>query len=179
MFIPNKEKSKNEIFGSIINQLLYLKKNSINNNYDDKELLEIINHHNDIDLLYCGLLNVHFSFFYMSNLVINNENNNNNSEFKNMKDWMIKIIENSEIDNLKNNELLRDLLLLLAKDENYYSYNKILSLSISARFVLNTISNNNKDGLYYKLITNFKNIFPFSSSSIFPFSASSYDSIIL
>ena len=159
MFIPNKEKSKNEIFGSIINQLLYLKKNSINNNYDDKELLEIINHHNDIDLLYCGLLNVHFSFFYMSDLVINNENNNNNnSEFKNMKDWMIKIIENSEIDSLKNNELLRDLLLLLAKDENYYSYNKILSLSISARFVLNTISNNNKDGLYYKLITNFKNI---------------------
>ena len=55
MFIPNKEKSKNEIFGTIINQLLYLKKNSINNNYDDKELLEIINHHNDIDLLYCGV----------------------------------------------------------------------------------------------------------------------------
>jgi len=159
MFIPNKEKSKSEIFGSVINQLLYIKKNSINNNYDDKELLKIINQHNNIDLLYCGLLNVHFSFFYMSNLVINNENNNNNnSEFKNMKNWMIKIIKNSEIDFLKDNELLRELLLLLAEDENYYPYNKILSLSISARFVLNTISNNNKDGLYYKLITNFKNI---------------------
>jgi len=158
MFIPIKEKSKNEIFGSVINHLLYIKKNTKDNNFDDKELLEIINQNNDIDLLYCGLLNVHFSFLYKSNLVIDKENNNNNIESKNMKSWMLKIIDNSEIECLKNNEMLKDFLLLLADNENYYYYNKILSLAISARFVLNTISNNNKDGLYYNLITNFENI---------------------
>jgi hypothetical protein len=77
-----------------------------------------------------------------------------------MNEWIQDIINKKEIKILENNEILSKILELFVNEDIYnqkisstaLSYNQLLCLLISTRFVLNTISNNDKDGLFYKLV---------------------------
>ena len=75
-----------------------------------------------------------------------------------MNKWIEEKI--NEIHFLKENEILSKILLLFINEKDYMekissitlSYDEILCVLISARYVLNTISSNNREGLFYKLV---------------------------
>jgi hypothetical protein len=163
IFTPIKEK---EELAPIMRGLLEIKKNN-NNEYDDSDLINCINKNNDIDLLFCGLSNIYFSFYYFTNYYTL-ENSIFIKEKENINNWILKIIENKEIKLLEENEILTEILLLFVNQKTSenkinipeifngqnISYNELLSLLIAARFVLNTVSLSNEDSLFYRIVTN-------------------------
>ena len=121
MIIPNKKNNKKK-FVSVIKKLNNIKNNkdyddldlmnifnnttndinididendNINENNDIDENNDI-NENNDcdIDLLYCSLLNVHFSFYYLP--IYNFIENNSNNKFNNINEWILEKIEKKE-----------------------------------------------------------------------------------
>ena len=150
---PNKNIDK------FITTFNYIIKNKNQNKYNE-DLETNINKLNDIDLFYCFLLNVRFSFYYQ------NYSFNKNEEL--MK-FIEQMINNKKLVILKNNVLLNDILELLIKTEKYKSkilkgfnsitHDKLLSILTSFRYVLNIIQFNNKEGLLYNLLIDPKNTF--------------------
>ncbi len=149
----NEEKIKN--FAEVIKDLINIKeKNSLDN---EVKLLENINKNKNIDFLYCCLLNIHFSFFYEENYY---KKALNREKYSNINDWISRKITGDEFEILKNNELIKKILSFFVEDENEnifkkdLDYKKLLCLLISTRYVLKTLSNDNKDGIFYNLILN-------------------------
>ena len=167
---------------------VYDEKEDLGKKEDDQDLMNIINKTKngnndidkdddiDIDLLYCGLLNIHFSFYYFPKYFLDNNVNNdiNNKKFNNINNWILNKIEKKEFTLMEKNEILEKIFLLFANKDNYYekivsdlsnekvsslSYNQLLCVLISARFVLRTIYNNKiTNGLYYNLVSNPKSV---------------------
>ena len=94
-------------FASFENFLEIKKKCKTKESYKDNFISEI-NKLNDIDLLYCILLNLIFSFYYRRF-----------SDERNMTliKWMEQMINNNEVKILKDNDLLKNILLILI---NFY-----------------------------------------------------------
>ena len=124
-----------------------------NEKKDIPDLIENINN-NNIDYLYCGLVNFHFSNYYKKLFF-------NEPKYSILNKWINDRITNKEFEILKNNDIISNILLIFI-DQNSYnkilgnsielSHNELLCILISARYVLNTISSNKKEGLFYKLI---------------------------
>ena len=149
--IFNIKEKDNKNYSLLLKGLLKIANNNETNN---PGLIEIINNNNDenIDFFYCGVLNVHLSNYYKDNYFMKDQ-------YKNMNNWINEIIVNKKINILNENEILSKILLLF-KDEfnkitanlNQLSYDKLLCILISGRYVLNTLSSNNKEGLFYNLV---------------------------
>ena len=137
-----------------VNLLKYLINIKINNE-ENTDLIHNINNNNNIDFLYCGLINIHFSNYNNLSYISDNKN-----EYNNMNKWIEEKISKNEIDILKENDILSKILLLFTKEKDYkekissitLSYDELLCLLISVRYVLNTISFGNTEGLFYKLV---------------------------
>ena len=150
--IYNIKEKNNKDYSVLLKNLLDISNNKPKNN---PNLNEIINNNNDkdIDFLYCGLLNIQFSNYYKDKYF-------NKEQYKNINNWINEIISNKEINILKDNEIISKILLLFNEGKfnnikgniNRLSYEQLLCILISARYVLNTISSNNKEGLFYKLV---------------------------
>ena len=151
---PNKNVDK---FLEVFNNIIKLNRQKIYN----EDIITNINALNDIDLFYCFLVNIRLSFNY-------------HSEYKN--DELIKFIElsitNKKFAILKDNDLVNDILELLINNEKYenkilkgfnsnktLSYDQLLCILISFRFVLNFAQLNNKEGLFYYLLNEPTNTF--------------------
>ena len=109
----------------------------------DKKILEAINK-KDLDLLYCMMVNFHFSFYYDKSYF-------NIKEYKEIKKWYLSA--SKKIDFIKNNELIKNTFLFFLNIEpknpvydeyNTFTYDQLLCLLISARFVLGTIISEKK-----------------------------------
>ena len=152
LFMPIKEKTN---FNFIMNELIKI---IINNNEDEKPLMEIIknNYDNlDIDTFFCAISNVHFSFYYKNNY-------NNSEESEKINKFLINLINEKECNILNYNEMIKKIFLILIKkfqsnENEIYSYNQLVGLLFSVKYVLFTLSSNNNE-LFYQLFTNINNI---------------------
>ena len=137
----------------MLNEFKNIKKLNVNNNIDDKNLIETINNNYDIDTFYCALLNNHFSFFY-------NQDYRDSDECHMFHTWLNNKIDKNELITLNNNEMIKNIFIFISKKKvendynNFFTYNKLLCLLIAARYVLATLSFKNNNGLYYQLLTN-------------------------
>ena len=161
MILPTNEI---DYFFEVFNKISKIKKNSLEkNDYSNLDFAKNINELNNFDLFYCLLVNLFFSFSYVnySEVVV-----------ENLVKYFERIIINKEILLLKDIDLLTKSLLLLINKESYkekimrsinvgrfLSYNQLLCILISFRYVLNVINFNNKEGLFYNLIIDPKNTF--------------------
>ena len=151
LFIPLKLKTKDDMYNSIIIKLFNNEPIDI---IHDKEINEAIK--NNIDLLFCILVNFKFSFYiYKEYLYYDDE----------IEKWILDKIDEKEIDAIKDKkEILKIFFYFIKPNENniyqkykILSYDQLLCLLISARFVINTISAENKDNLFYNLLFDAKN----------------------
>ena len=162
MIIPLKE-DQIEKFKDISECLLNIKNND--ENYDDSIIIEKIKEYDDIDVLYCGLLNIHFSFYH-NEFYLEGQINDDNKKNLELNKWIENKINDEQkgIEILQNNEILKQILLLFTNFSLNDKFNlklcssnkELLYITISARYVLKTIAFNNKEGLYYNIICNFQ-----------------------
>ena len=177
IFIPTYEKNY-EDFNFIQNKLTEIKKNNINNDIDDKELIQKINENSNTDIFYCSILNIHFSFLYRSSY------NNESVELNNINKWLSDKINNQELEIFKENELIKQIYKFLNKknvqneiSNNNLPYKNLLSQLISARFVICTLSSNDNNLFFYQLISNVKNVIS-KNSNFFGFYLKNFDTFI-
>ena len=146
MLLPIQLDTNINIYNSII-QKFFNKQNIFN----DKNIIKEIN--NNVDILYCLFANFHFSYFYNKNYFFS-------QEYDNAKHYYFSEIK----DNYLKDELIKkifDYFICLEtkniyKNFNYFNYDQILSLLISARFVISIISSKNEKCLFYNLLINVK-----------------------
>ena len=110
----------------------------------------------NIDLIFCILINFYISFYCRKRYVFE-------YKFNLIKNWFMDILEKEKIKIFKNKKNVKNIFIhLINKDkkdisyENYniFTYDQILCLSISTRFVLYTILSENKNSLFYNLLIN-------------------------
>jgi len=150
LFLPEQKYIENKSYDSIISKLFSLDPDKIIN---DNEINSALN--NNIDLIFCILVNFYFSYFCRKRSVFE-------YKFNKIKNWFMDILKKEPIEALKNKKILKNIFMhLINKDKsdscnnyNLFTYDQILCLSISTRFVLYTISSENKNSLFYKLLTN-------------------------
>ena len=132
---------------------------SRNENIDINELITMINLSNNLDIVLCAIINTFISNFKDKYYF-------DTSAYKNLCGFLYDNLTNNKFIRIKN--LLYDILILFIdiekynnniinnKDMNYgtltLSYDQILSISFSLRFVFNTITNNNQNSLLYQLL---------------------------
>ena len=132
---------------------------SRNENKDINELITMINLSENLDIVLCVIINIFLSNFKDKNYFDTNT-------YKNLSSFLYDNLTNNKFIRIKN--LLSDVLLLFIdlekytqtiinnKDMNYgthtLSYDQILSLSFSLRFVFNTLLGNNENSLLYQLL---------------------------
>ena len=142
-----------QIFFEAIDAILQIKKNCLNQDKYDENLISNINKLNNIDLLYCALLNIVFSLYYQ---------NYAHEDNKKIIKWLNEMINKNEIHILKDNEILTKIFKLFINEEFNFlginarriSYQQLLCILISFRFVLKIIQFNNEKGLFYNFIIN-------------------------
>ena len=155
LFIPVNKNEFDEYI-SIDTSLINISQNNIKENND---LIVMINHCSNLDIFLCSIINI-----FMSNFKDRNYFDSNS--YKNLNEFLFDSIYNNKIVRIKN--IIKDILLLFINIEKYQnqvlnnndmpygtsslSYNQILSISISLRFVFNTIINNNKNSLLYQIL---------------------------
>ena len=119
----------------------------------------MINLSNNLDIVLCAIINTFISNFKDKYYF-------DTSAYKNLCGFLYDNLTNNKFIRIKN--LLYDILILFIdiekynnniinnKDMNYgtltLSYDQILSISFSLRFVFNTITNNNQNSLLYQLL---------------------------
>ena len=156
LFITLKQNEFEEYI-TIEKQLIDL---STNNN----NLVSTINNINNLDSFICAIINLLLSNYH-------NQNYFSSDEYKIISRWLIDNLNNNSF--YKINNLAKNILLLFI-DKNKYenniikiednvsygflSYNQLLTLLFSFRYVLNTLLNSNQNSIYYQLLSNGKNI---------------------
>ena len=136
-----------------------------NENKDINELITMINLSGNLDTILCILINTFISNFKDKYYF-------DSSTYKNLCGFLYDNLTNNKF--IRINNLLYDLLILFIdlekydktivnnKEMNYgtlkLSYDQILSISLSLRFVFNTITNNNQNSLLYQLLIGNQNI---------------------
>ena len=132
---------------------------SRNENKDINELITMINLSENLDIVLCVIINIFLSNFKDKYYFDTNT-------YKNLSTFLYDNLTNNKFIRIKN--LLSDVLLFFIdlekytqtiinnKDMNYgthtLSYDQILSLSFSLRFVFNTLLGNNENSLLYQLL---------------------------
>ena len=144
MFIPLKLNTDNKTYNSILNKFFHQKKYF----FEDEEIIEQIN--NNYDILFCLFANFHFSFYY-------NEDYFKYIEYKKFNESLYPKFKNKFLNMDKNIEGLFSIFVNLKATNAYkefkcFVYNQILSLLISTRFVISTISSKNKKSIFYNLL---------------------------
>ena len=154
LFIPLRKNEDDKAYEIIITKLFNLKPLEI---IWEKDILDSIKN-NNIDLFYCIMTNFHLSFFYDKEYF-------KTDVYKEMAEWY----ENTskDIDTLKNDELVKNIFSYFLKidtknnvykEYNKFTYDQILCLLITGRFVLGVITSEKKENLFYNIITDAKNI---------------------
>ena len=148
LFMPLQLNTNDESYNSIITK--FFDYNKILENEDIKEEMN-----NNIDMLFCFFVNFDFSRYYNSTFFDSPEYTILNNYFLEIKDKVFK-----------DNELIKKLFLYFIdfkdKDKNvykefkYFTYDQILSLLISTRFIINIILPKNEKSLFYNLLNNDK-----------------------
>ena len=147
LFIPLQLNTDNNVYNSIVKK--FFKSREI---FDDIEIKEEIK--NNIDILYCLLANFQFSRYYNKNYFSLTEYTKIKKYYSEIKEQILqkegKIIENIFgyfIDLIPNK---------VYKDFDVFSYDQLLSILISARFIINIISSKSENSLFYNLLTKSK-----------------------
>ena len=137
--------------------------NLIINNNDSNTLITIINKSKNLDIFICVIINIFISNYQ-------NKEYFKSKEFEIISKWIIDNINNKQF--YKFNDLIAKILLLFADINNYnnkiikineninydiLSYNQLLTISFSLRYVFNTLLYSNKNNLFYQLLLNGKN----------------------
>ena len=143
MFIPIQLDTDINIYNSIVDKFFNEKKI-----FSDKNIINEIN--GNVDILYCLFTNFHFSHYY-------NKDYFNMDEYNNAKNYFTEIK-----DNILKDELIKKIFDYfinfetknIYKEFNYFDYDQILSLLISARFVISLISSKDEKCLFYNLLVN-------------------------
>ena len=131
---------------------------------NDNNLVSIINNTNNLDSFICAIINLFLSNYH-------NQNYFNSDEYKIISVCLIDNLNNNDFDKINN--LAKNVLLLFI-DKNKYenniikiernvsygnlTYNQLLALLFSFRYVINTLLNNNQNNFYYQLLSNGKKI---------------------
>ncbi len=139
LFIPLQLNTDNNVYNSIVKK--FFKSREI---FDDIEIKEEIK--NNIDILYCLLANFQFSRYYNKNYFSLTEYTKIKKYYSEIKEQILqkegKIIENIFgyfIDLIPNK---------VYKDFDVFSYDQLLSILISARFIINIISSKSENIIY-------------------------------
>ena len=147
LFIPLQLNTDNNVYNSIVKK--FFKSREI---FDDIEIKEEIK--NNIDILYCLLANFQFSRYYNKNYFSLTEYTKIKKYYSEIKEQILQkegeIIENIFgyfIDLIPNK---------VYKDFDVFSYDQLLSILISARFIINIISSKSENSLFYNLLTKSK-----------------------
>ena len=153
LFIPVKENNNcYELIKKRFSEILSDKYNITEAILADNEIKEVIE--NNIDILFCIMANFHFSFCYDRKYFENHVCRDLGKLFDELKE---------KINILKNNESIKNIFIyfnVLKEGNKIYKnyiafyYEQLLSLLISARFILSTISSKNVNSLFYNMITN-------------------------
>ena len=144
MFIPLQLNTDTRIYNSILDKFFHQKKYF----FEDKEIIEQIK--NNFDISFCLFANFHFSYYYNEVYFRTTEYEKFNEIFyPEIKDKFLKTDENIE-------KLFSQFINLKAtnayKKYKCFTYNQILSLLISTRFVISIISSKNENSLFYNLL---------------------------
>ena len=142
LFIPLQLNTDIKVYNLILEKLFHQE-----NFFNDTKIIREIN--NNIDILYCIFANFHFSRYHISAYFSSPEHNNIKKYFSKVK---------GEI--LRGDELIVNLFIYffdletyhIYKNFNYFTYEQLLSLLISARFIINNVSSKNKNSILYNLL---------------------------
>ena len=149
LLIPIKGNLDDNQFMYIIQKLYQLKPTELPSESDISSSFNT-----NLDILFCIMVNFHFSLYYDSEYF-------KSDEYRDMNNWFedVKV----GVDFLRNNELIKKIFMYFMEIDNkktvyrnytLFNYDQLLSILISARFVLYTISSNNKKGMFYNILTN-------------------------
>ena len=142
LFIPLQLNTDIKVYNLILEKLFHQE-----NFFNDSKIIKEVN--NNIDILYCIFANFHFSRYHISAYFSSPEHNNIKKYFSKVK---------GEI--LRGDELIVNLFIYffdletyhIYKNFNYFTYEQLLSLLISARFIINNVSSKNKNSILYNLL---------------------------
>ena len=160
LFLPIKDEE--------IQELISIEKRMINicqNNNNDNDLITMVNHCSNMDIFLCSIINLFISNFKEKYYFDSNT-------YKNISSFLFDNLKNNKF--IRINHLLKEILLFFIDIEKYenrfinnnemnfrtntLSYNQILSLSFSLRFVFNTIINNKEKSFLYQMLIGNENI---------------------
>ena len=159
LFLPINE----NFFQEFVNIEQYLESLTTNNSNDSAKLISLLNNSNNLDAFCCSIINIYLSNYQSKNYI-------NSNEYKNINKCLTDNLNNfNKINNLGKNLLSifidyknYENKFLKVEDENVYyenlSYNQLLPVLISLRFVFITLLYSNKNGLYYRIVVEGKNI---------------------
>ena len=148
ILLPIQQNNKENDFKNLFMKLRDMKTNKES---EDEDISKIINKC-QIDELFCVFANLHFSFFIENNYF-------DSSDYTRMSQWIDSQLKKEAINLLKNNELFKKIfeffIELKNQNQNFLTYDKLLSLIFSARLVLNSLSIiTDSKGLFYNIIKN-------------------------
>ena len=160
LFIPS-TKEELSLYINMEQNLVNLGEKISENNSNN--LNNILKNNNNFDIFYCCIVNIFLSNYHINNYF-------NKDEYKNICQWINdNLILNKDFNKISDIE--KNILSLFVDNNTYKSkiikindninngcltYNQLLSLLFSLRYVLHTLSNNNSCSLYYLIITNGK-----------------------
>ena len=159
LFLPSNE----NYFQEFINIEQYFENLTTNNEYDSTKLINLLNNSNNLDNFCCSIINVYLSNYQSKNYI-------NSNEYKNINKCLTENMNNfNKINNLGKNLLsifidyknYKNKFLKVEEENIYYenlTYNQLLPVLFSLRFVFSTILYSNQKGLYYKIVVEGKNI---------------------
>ena len=157
LFTPLKLGINDEVYNSIISKLYNQTQIEIVKENDINEGIKC-----NLDLFFCISVNFLFSFYYNKEILMNMDENKDE-----IYKWIEEKINSEENELLKKNKEIKNIITYFmdidGKKQVYkefvlLKYDQILSLLISARFILNTISSEKKESFYYKLLFDAKSV---------------------
>ena len=160
LFLPINEKYYEE-FTNFEKFFENLTKNDSND--DANKLINLVNNCNNLDAFCCSVINVYLSNYQSKHYI-------NSNEYKNINKCLTENMNNfNKINNFGKNLLSifidyknYENKFLKVEDENVFyenlTYNQLLPVLFSLRFVFSTILYSNQNGLYFKLVVEGKNI---------------------
>ena len=132
----------------------------LNDNNNSDNLISMINNSKNLDIFLCAFINIFISNF-------RNKDYFYGKEYKNISNWISENMHNNKF--TKFNNLIKKVLLLFVINKNYenkilkinenitygnLSYNQLLTISFSLRYVFNTLLYSNENNLYYQILSN-------------------------
>ena len=143
------------------------------NRIDSNNLISIINNSKNLDNFICALINIYLSNYQNSNFF-------NSEDFKAISNWIIDNLNSNNFNKI--NDTAKNILFLLIDKKKYdnkilkidenitygvLTYNQLLTLSFSLRYVLNTLFYSNQNNLFFQLVIEGKRVINNNDSFFF------------